>query len=407
MIIPCIDLLDGKAVQLKQGKEKILEVEDVFGIAGRFSCAGDLAIVDLNAAFGKGNNDLLVEQLCASYDCRVGGGIRTSQKAEQVLSWGAKKIVIGTAASKDFLSALPRKKTIVAIDSSRGKVVANAWRESTGVPTIDFALDLQDYCSGFLYTGVDVEGMMGGFDLDFAKSLRELLDGELVVAGGISEIEQVSNLDAAGIDCQVGMAVYSGKLSIEDCFASCVNFEKRGGLVPTVVLDPDGRVLSLLYSNYASLKEALKTGDGIYFSNSRQKTWRKGETSGNTQTLLRAYSDCDRDALVFVVEQKNGACHTGEYSCFNNYGFSLQDLEKTIAERISVPSPKSYTSLVSTTPALLEEKIMEEAQEVIDFTDQTNLKREVADLTYFLTIKLAKNGLKWDDVFKELQARSK
>ena len=151
----------------------------------------------------------------------------------------------------------------------------------------------------------------------------------------------------------------------------------------------------------------MKTGCGIYYSSSRKKLWKKGETSGNTQKLLKVYADCDRDSLIFVVQQKNGACHTGKYSCFSEESFNLEDLERKVSGRLAFPTANSYTVKVASQDGLLSEKIMEEASEVVESKERSNLKQEIADLTYFLTIKLAKNGLKWKDVFKALAARSK
>src|SRR3989338_4076165 len=131
MILPSIDLMDGKAVQLKQGKEKVLERENVLGLAKEFSKYGELALIDLDAAMGKGNNLELIKKLCSKFACRVGGGIRTIKKAKEILNAGAKKVIIGTKANPDFLKQLPKEKTIAAIDTKDNYVVNKGWTSKT------------------------------------------------------------------------------------------------------------------------------------------------------------------------------------------------------------------------------------------------------------------------------------
>ena len=138
MIIPSIDLMDGKAVQLKQGSEKVLEREDVIELAKYYSRFGELAVIDLDAAMNKGDNEKLIAQICKVAPCRVGGGIRTVEKAKKILALGAKKIIIGTAANEDFLSKLPKEKVLVAIDAREGKIATEGWTKSIEFTPEDF-----------------------------------------------------------------------------------------------------------------------------------------------------------------------------------------------------------------------------------------------------------------------------
>ena len=164
MIIPSIDLMKGKAVQLKQGKEKVLEKDNVLNLAREYSKYGELAVIDLDAALGKGNNFELIKKICKIADCRVGGGIRTIEKANELLQAGAKKIIIGTKATKEFLEQLPKKRLIVAIDTKDNYIVNRGWTNKTEKTPEETIRELEDYCAEFLFTNVNKEGMMQRFD---------------------------------------------------------------------------------------------------------------------------------------------------------------------------------------------------------------------------------------------------
>jgi len=160
MIIPSIDIMEGKAVQLKQGKDKVLERENVLELAEYFGRFGEIAVIDLDAAMGKGNNLELIKKLCKIAHCRVGGGIRSVEKAKEILSYGAKKIIIGTKASEYFLSHLPKDKVIVAIDANKGKIVTEGWLKEINATPAEYVQRFDNLCSGYLYTIVEKEGMM-------------------------------------------------------------------------------------------------------------------------------------------------------------------------------------------------------------------------------------------------------
>lgn len=222
MIIPSIDLMEGKAVQLKQGKEKVLERENVLELAKEFSKYGELAIIDLDAALGKGNNLDLVKKLCNKFACRVGGGIRTIKKAKEILNAGAKKIIIGTKADSDFLKQLPKEKIIVAIDTKDNYVVNEGWTKKTKRTPEEAIKELEDYCSEFLFTNVNKEGLMQGFDFDKAKKLKKLTKNKITVAGGITTIEDIKKLESIGCNSQIGMALYTGKINLEEAFQQTI-----------------------------------------------------------------------------------------------------------------------------------------------------------------------------------------
>ena len=408
MIIPSIDLMSGKAVQLKQGVEKVLERTDVIELAQYYSRFGELAVIDIDAAVGNGNNEELIKKICAVADCRVGGGIRDVDKAKRMLANGAKKIIIGTAADEDFLSKLPKSRTLVAIDAKDGKVATHGWTKSTNETPKELVRRFDKYCSGYLYTIVEKEGMMQGTNIDAIKEIRNLTTKELVAAGGISTVEEIVELQKLNINTQLGMCIYTGSVALEDAFTKCLDFETRYGYLPTVVHDADTKqVLMLAYSTPESVRKALSTGIATYFSRSRNKLWVKGETSGNTQKLVTARFDCDMDALLFIVKQKGNACHLGRYSCFGDKNFTIEELYSLLLDRKKLMPEGSFTTKLFENEFYLKRKIMEEAFESVNFEQGDGLAWEAADLTYFMLTFMAKHNITPQDILNNLASRTK
>ena len=242
---------------------------------------------------------------------------------------------------------------------------------------------------------------MQGIDIELVKKLRQLSSRRLTVAGGVADLQEVRQLSALEVDIQLGMALYTGKFTLADAFVTSLNWHQE--LLPTVVQDEAGRVLMLAYSSAESLQRTFSEGRMNYFSRSRQRLWRKGDTSGNNQKLLRLRADCDRDALLATVKQTNAACHSGDYSCFNDDYFTWPDLFAAITERLQNPKPDSYTASLSDTG--VRQKLLEEATELILAKDQEEMIWEAADLLYFVTVFLAKNNIGPKQILRELQRR--
>ncbi len=408
MIIPSIDLMNGKAVQLKQGMEKVLERSDVLELAKYYGRFGEIAVIDLDAAVGNGNNEELISQICKIASCRVGGGIRDVDKAKKMLAMGAKKIIIGTAANEELLSKLPKDRVLVAIDTKDGKVATHGWTKTADATPLDFVRRFNNLCSGFLYTIVEKEGMMGGTDIDAIKEIRSATTKELIAAGGISTVEEIVQLQKMNVSTQLGMCIYTGKVQLEEAFVKCLDFEKRFGYLPTIVQDYDTKqVLTLAYSSPESVLQALKTGKGTYFSRSRKQIWVKGETSGNTQELVTARFDCDMDALLFIVKQKGNACHLGKYSCFGDKEFSINELYNLLIDRKRVLPDNSFTTKLFKDEFYLKRKIMEEAFESVNFEKGDGLEWEAADLTYFMLTFMAMHNVTPQDILNNLASRRK
>ena len=227
MIIPCIDLQGGKAVQLVRGRRLALAVDDVLGLLDRFRDYPILHVIDLDAAMRKGSNARWIKRLCAraKRKVRVGGGIRTVARAERILSWGAEKIIVGSAAFRDgkvdreFLGRLAarvgKRSVIIALDTEGGRIVVRGWRERLKLRPENVIPDLEAYCAGFLSTFVDNEGSMKGTDLAWFRHLRRVTRLPITAAGGICSMREVAALEKAGMDAAVGMAIYTGKLAAD------------------------------------------------------------------------------------------------------------------------------------------------------------------------------------------------
>ncbi len=229
MIIPCIDLMGGKVVQLVQGRDKALEGGTPREMLERFSAFREIQVIDLDAAIGTGANDDPVRFLAAHAATRVGGGVRTVERAETLAGQGARKIIVGTAAfhadgvNAPFLESLARavgrEKLIVAVDSKGGKIVVKGWRESLEITAEEVLGSLEPYCAGLLCTYVDKEGMMQGTDLDWFRKLRAATDLELTAAGGITTLDDVRELHRLNIHAALGMAIYTGRLDLAELAA--------------------------------------------------------------------------------------------------------------------------------------------------------------------------------------------
>ena len=226
MIFPCIDLMDGKVVQLVHGREKALEGDAPEEMLRRFAAFPEIQVIDLDAAMGRGSNDGLVRSLAAKATTRVGGGVRTVERAQTLVEQGARKVIVGTSAftgngiNEAFLAsvrdAIGRDRLLIALDSKDGRIVVKGWRESTNLTAEAVLQALEPYCSGFLCTYVDKEGMLQGTDLAWFRRLRAATTLELTAAGGITTMDEVRALLAMNVHAALGMAIYTGRLSLDE-----------------------------------------------------------------------------------------------------------------------------------------------------------------------------------------------
>ncbi len=229
MLIPCIDLQNGQAVQLVHGRKRELAVSDVFGLLEKFKSYAWLHLIDLDAAIGTGDNNALARELCMQarkrykLKVRVGGGIRTTTRAQEISKWGADQIIIGSAAFREgkvntlFLRKVTKKlvppvRIVVALDTAKGRITINGWRRKLTLRPEDVMPQLEPFCAAFLCTDVDREGTMTGANLDWFRKLRAATKHPIIAAGGIKSRREISALEKIGMDAAVGMAVYKNRL---------------------------------------------------------------------------------------------------------------------------------------------------------------------------------------------------
>ena len=222
MLIPSIDLKGGAVVQLVQGERLAIRDEDVFRWVRRFERFPKVQVIDLDAAMGSGDNLAIVRQIAGALSCRVGGGIRTVERAQDVLSAGAQQIIAGSSLFRngqpdlDFARTLSdgvgRERVIAAVDSRNGRVVIHGWKTELPLTAVEAVRALDPFCDEFLYTHVDTEGLMGGTSLEAVMAVRHATTRRLTAAGGITTQCEIDELHALGIDAVVGMAIYTGAL---------------------------------------------------------------------------------------------------------------------------------------------------------------------------------------------------
>ena len=429
MVISSIDLKDGHVVQLKNGKELVLQRDDAESLIRHFNMFGEVAIIDLDAALGnvdaKGNtiNTSLLKSLLRKGNVRTGGGVRSVKRARELISLGAEKVIIGSCAWKsnpkpgesvineEFLSevanAIGKERIIISVDSLNGKIAVKGWTETVDISLVEGAKEAEKYCSELLFTCVEKEGCMQGTNMDYVKELRKAVKCRVVVAGGVSSVEEIAELEKLHCDVQLGMALYTNKVSLEDAFIACLDFEKVP-LIPVIAQSYNGEVLMQGYANKEAFKTSFKTNKLTFWSRSQNKIWTKGETSGNFLDILKLRVDCDRDTVLATVIPKGPTCHTGSWTCFTSdpqEKSSMGRLYNIIADRFANPKPGSYTATLNA--QRVREKIEEEAEELCEADGKDEVIWEAADLLYFVNVLMYKEGVTWKDVYDELDKRHK
>lgn len=431
MVISSIDMKDGHVVQLKNGKDLILQRDDADSLIAEFNKYGEVAIIDLDQALrntdenGNTKNTGLLKHLLRCGNVRVGGGISDVKKARELISLGAEKVIVGSAAwnaspkpgesvlNVEFLEELNKtigkQRVIISVDSINGKIAVKGWTETVDIPLLEGARQAEQYCSELLFTCVEKEGCMQGTDMETCRALRQAVSCRVVVAGGVNSVEQIAELERLGCDVQLGMALYTGKVSLREAFIRCLNFEKTNGLIPVIAQSTSGEVLMMGYATKEAFEKTFECGKLTFFSRTRNTLWTKGETSGNFLELVKLRADCDRDTVLATVFPHGPVCHTGSYTCFGSEADAKSNLERlyrTIAERFANPRTGSYTATLNA--QRVREKIMEEAEELTEEAENKNdIIWETADLLYFVSVLLYKEGVAWHDIYNELDRRHK
>ena len=429
MVISSIDLKNGHVVQLKNGKELVLQRDDADALIAQFDMFGEVAVIDLDAALGnidaKGNteNTHLLKSLLHRGNVRTGGGIRSVKRAKELISLGAEKVIIGSAAWKsnpvagesvlneEFLNelaaAIGKDRIIISVDAINGKIAVKGWTETVDIPLVEGAKQAEKFCSELLFTCVEKEGCMQGTNMDYVRALREAVKCRVVVAGGVSSVQEIKELEKLHCDVQLGMALYTGKVDLKEAFVECLDFEKSP-LIPVIAQSVNGEVLMQGFANAEAVRKSFDCGRLTFWSRSRNELWTKGDTSGNVLQVVKMRADCDRDCILATVLPTGPACHTGSWTCFSSAvdeKSSMGRLYNVIADRFANPKPGSYTATLDN--KRVREKVEEEAEELCEAEGKEEVIWEAADLLYFVNVLMYKEGVSWKDVYDELDRRHK
>ena len=431
MVIASIDMKDGHVVQLKNGKDLVLQRDDADALIADFNKYGEVAIIDLDQALrntdAKGNtpNTELLKSLLRKGNVRVGGGIRDVKKAKELISLGAEKVIVGSAAwnadrkadsdpilnaafLEELVAAIGKQRVIISVDAINGKIALKGWTETANISLIEGAKEAEKYASELLFTCVEKEGCMQGTDMNMCRQLREAVKCRVVAAGGVNSLEQIAELEKLGCDVQLGMALYTGAVSLKDSFMACLDWEKTDGMIPVIAQSINGEVLMMGYSNKEAVAKTFETGKLTFFSRTRNVLWTKGETSGHFLEVVKMRVDCDRDTILATVIPHGGVCHTGSFTCFGaepDEKSSMERLYGTISERFANPRPGGYTAALN--DKRVREKVEEEAEEICEAEGKDEVIWEAADLLYFVSVLMYKEGVTWQDVYNELDRRHK
>ena len=430
MVISSIDLKDGHVVQLKNGRDLVLQRDDADNLINEFNFYGEVAVIDLDAAMGnvdaKGNtvNTNLLKSLLRKGNVRTGGGIRTVKRARELISLGAEKVIIGSSAwnknpssndsvlntefLEELVQAIGKQRIIISVDAINGKIAVKGWTETIDVSLIEGAKQAEQYCSELLFTCVEKEGCMQGTNMDMAQELRNAVKCRVVVAGGVSTESEIEQLEKMGCDVQLGMALYTNKVSLKNSFIGCLNWKKVDGMIPVIAQSEHGEVLMMGYANHEAFKKTFDTKKLTFWSRTRNTLWTKGETSGHFLEVKKLRADCDRDTVLATVVPHGGVCHTGSFNCFSSEADEKSSMERlygTIAERFANPKPGSYTATLDS--KRVREKIEEEAEELCEADGKDEVIWEAADLLYFVSVLMYKEGVNWNDIYSELDRRHK
>lgn len=430
MVISSIDLKDGHVVQLKNGRDLVLQRDDADNLINEFNFYGEVAVIDLDAAMGnvdaKENtvNTNLLKSLLRKGNVRTGGGIRTVKRARELISLGAEKVIIGSSAwnknpssndsvlntefLEELVQAVGKQRIIISVDAINGKIAVKGWTETIDVSLIEGAKQAEQYCNELLFTCVEKEGCMQGTNIDMAQELRNAVKCRVVVAGGVSTESEIEQLEKMDCDVQLGMALYTNKVSLKDSFIRCLDWKKTDGMIPVIAQSEHGEVLMMGYANHEAFKKTFDTKKLTFWSRTRNTLWTKGETSGHFLEVKKLRADCDRDTVLATVVPHGGVCHTGSFNCFSSEADEKSSMERlygTIAERFANPKPGSYTATLDS--KRVREKIEEEAEELCEADGKDEVIWEAADLLYFVSVLMYKEGVNWNDIYSELDRRHK
>jgi len=369
----------------------------IFNYAKRINFFGSIVL-------SNSTSNSLLKKICSVAECYLMMNSPNFETVKSVLQMGVKKVIIPEKDVRNIGQKISKKIIIARITLQKVSMVNNTL-QNLKEELEEIINRVSPYCSELLIDYDNDIKTEKSTLLGIIKIISNFNQNSITFLDPNSKITK--ELERKGVNPLIRTQNMLEEMEIIKIFKSVLDFQKNEGLIPTIVQDEHNQILMLAFSSQDSLTQALVQKRGVYYSRSRKSIWVKGETSGNYQTLYKAKYDCDRDTLLFIVRQSGNACHLPRYSCFGDKEFKLSDLYDIIQERILNPVANSYTSKISKDESLVIEKIREESNEVINYTNDENLIWEIADLLYFIMVLMAKKGIKLQDILNELWSRRK
>lgn len=378
MIISTINLKNGDLVRIDSNNSETIQNTNISEFVRYLRLFGEIFVKTDNSP----KSEEVLKQICKLSVCNVLiNSNPTLEEAKKIISYGAQKIVLKAGSQENILSLLPKNRAAVYIET-------------------DIEANLKRYNN---YTNL--------FFVKFANkaniSLEEIrtYTAKNIAIESKFDISDISHFEKENISVIIDCEYYENKEKMTEAFCQCLDFEKRYGYLPTIVQDYETKqVLMLAYSNLDSLKQALNTQKGTYFSRSRKKIWIKGETSGNIQGLVKARYNCDKDAILFFVRQTGNACRHGKYSCFSEKDIEINSLYNDILNKKRLLPDKALTTKLFEDEYVLKKKLMEKAFDLINYEKNSSLETEAAQLTYLLLTFMAAHNITPKDVLNKLSS---
>ena len=378
MIISTINLKNGDLVRIDSNNSETIQNTNISEFVRYLRLFGEIFVKTDNSP----KSEEVLKQICKLSDCNVLiNSNPTLEEAKKIISYGAQKIVLKAGTQDNILALLPKNKAAVYIET-------------------DMETNLKRYNN---YTNLFFVKLANKENTSL-EEIRTYTAKNIAIESKF-DIPDISRFEKENISVIIDCEYYENKEKMTETFCKCLDFEKRYGYLPTIVQDYETKqVLMLAYSNLDSLKQALNTQKGTYFSRSRKKIWVKGETSGNIQGLVKARYNCDKDAILFFVRQTGNACRHGKYSCFSEKDIEINSLYNDILNKKRLLPDKALTTKLFEDEYVLKKKLMEKAFDLINYEKNSSLETEAAQLTYLLLTFMAAHNITPKDVLNKLSS---
>ena len=378
MIISTINLKNGDLVRIDSNNSETIQNTNISEFVRYLRLFGEIFVKTDNSP----KSEEVLKQICKLSVCNVLiNSNPTLEEAKKIISYGAQKIVLKAGSQENILSLLPKNRAAVYIETD---IEANLKRYN-------------NYTNLFFIKLTNKENIS-------LEEIRTYTAKNIAIESKF-DISDISHFEKENISVIIDCEYYENKEKMTEAFCQCLDFEKRYGYLPTIVQDYETKqVLMLAYSNLDSLKQALNTQKGTYFSRSRKKIWIKGETSGNIQGIVKARYNCDKDAILFFVRQTGNACRHGKYSCFSEKDIEINSLYNDILNKKRLLPDKALTTKLFEDEYVLKKKLMEKAFDLINYEKNSSLETEAAQLTYLLLTFMAAHNITPKDVLNKLSS---